>query len=145
MAITVKKATLWRKEIDNQPGTLASALEPLAQAGADLQVVMAYRYPGADKGTVELHPVSGRKPIAAAQTAGLARSSIPVLLVEGDNRPGMGYALAKALGDAGINMSFVMAQTVSRRYAAVFGFENEADAAKAATLIKKAAAPVRKR
>jgi hypothetical protein len=145
MAITVKKAALWRKEIDNQPGTLASALEPLAQAGADLQVVMAYRYPGADKGAVELHPVSGRKPIAAAQTAGLARSSIQVLLVEGDNRPGLGYALAKALGDAGINMSFVMAQVVSRRYAAVFGFENEADAAKAATLIKKAAGPVRKR
>jgi hypothetical protein len=71
--------------------------------------------------------------------------SIPVLLVEGDNRPGLGYALAKALGDAGINMSFVMAQVVGRRHAAVFGFENEADAAKAATLIKKTAAPVRKR
>ncbi len=42
MAITVKKAVLWRKEVDNRPG----ALEPLAQAGADLQVVMAYRYPG---------------------------------------------------------------------------------------------------
>jgi hypothetical protein len=144
MAITVKKAALWRKEIDNLPGTLASALEPLAQAGADLQVI-AYRYPGADKGAVELHPVSGRKPIAAAQSAGLARLSIPVLLVEGDNRPGLGYALAKALGDAGINMSFVMAQVVGRRHAAVFGFENEADAAKAATLIKKTAAPVRKR
>jgi hypothetical protein len=104
----------WRKEIDNRPGELASALEPLAQAGADLQVVMAYRYPGADKGAVELHPVSGRKPIAAAQTAGIARSSIPVLLVEGDNRPGLGYALAKALGDAGINMNFVMAQVVGR-------------------------------
>jgi len=145
MAITVKKAVLWRKEIDNNPGTLASALEPLAQASADLQVVMAYRYPGADKGAVELHPVSGRKPIAAAQTAGLARSSLPVLLVEGDNRPGLGYALAKALGDSGINMSFVMAQTVGRRYAAVFGFVNEADAGKAATLIKKAATPVRKK
>ncbi len=36
-------------------------------------------------------------------------------------------------------MSFVMAQTVGRRYATVFGFENETDAAKAATLIKKAA------
>jgi hypothetical protein len=92
-----------------------------------------------------LHPVSGRKPIAAAQTAGLARSSISVLLVEGDNRPGLGYALAKALGDAGVNMSFVMAQVVGRRYAAVFGFDNEADATKAATLIKKAATPVRKR
>lgn len=145
MAITVKKAVLWRTEVDNRPGALASALEPLAQAGADLQVVMAYRYPGADKGAVELHPVSGGKSTAAAQSAGLAPSSTPVLLVEGDNRQGLGYALAKAVGDAGINMSFVMAQVVGRRYAAVFGFENEADAAKAATLIKKAATPVRKR
>ncbi len=145
MAITVKKAALWGTEVDNRPGALATALEPLAQAGADLLVMMAYRYPGTDKGAVELHPISGRKPIAAAETAGLTRSSIPVLLVEGDNRPGLGHALAKAIGDAGVNMSFVMAQVISRRYAAVFGFESEADAAKAATLIKKAAAPAHKR
>ena len=145
MAITVKKAVLWRKEVDNRPGMLAGALEPLAQAGADLHVVMAYRYPGADKGAIELHPISGKKSQGAAQTAGFAASSIPVLLVEGDNRAGLGHALAKAVGDAGINMSFVMAQVVGRRYAAVFGFENEADAARGATLIKRAAAPARKR
>jgi hypothetical protein len=68
-----------------------------------------------------------------------------VLLVEGDNRPALGYTLAKAVGDAGINVSFLMTQVVGRRYAAVFGFENNADATKAATLIKKAAAPARKR
>ncbi len=146
MAITVRMSVLWRSEIDNRPGALASALEPLAQAGADLQLVMAYRYPGADKAAVELHPVSGRKATAAAERAGLAKSSISVVvLVEGDNRSGLGHMLAKAIGDAGINMSFVMAQVVSRRYAAVFGFENEADARRAATLIKKAAAPTRKR
>jgi hypothetical protein len=38
-----------------------------------------------------------------------------------------------------------MTQVVGRKYAAVFGFENEADAGKAATLIKKAATPMRKR
>jgi hypothetical protein len=75
-----------------------------------------------------------------AQTAGLAPSSISTLLVEGDNRPGLGHAIAKAVGDAGINMSFVMAQVVGQRYSAVFGFENEADASKAATLIKRATA-----
>ena len=73
-----------------------------------------------------------------AQTAGLAPSSIPTLLVEGDNRSGLGHAIAKAVGDAGINMSFVMAQVVGRRYSALFGFESEADASKAATLIKRA-------
>jgi hypothetical protein len=60
------------------------------------------------------------------------------LVVEGDNRPGLGHAIAKAIGDAGINISFVMAQVVGRRYSAVFGLENEADASKAATLIKRA-------
>jgi hypothetical protein len=146
MAVTVKRAVLWRKEVDNRPGMLASTLEPLSQAGADLQVVMAYRYPGqSDTAAIELHPVSGRKSTVAAQTAGLVQSPIPVLSVQGDNRQGLGHALAKALGDAGINLSFVMAQVVGRRYSATFGFENEADAAKATSLIKKAASPVRKR
>jgi hypothetical protein len=103
MAVTAKKAVLWRKEVENRPGMLASALQPLSEAGADLQVVMAYRYPGAEnKGAIELYPVSGRKATAAAQAAGLAPSSVPILLVEGDNRAGLGHAIAKALGDAGI-------------------------------------------
>jgi len=94
---------------------------------------------------VELHAVSGRKPIAAAKAAGLAQSPLPILLAQGDNRQGLGHAIAKALGEAGINLSLLMAQVVGRRYSAVFGFENEADAANATALIKKAAAPVRKR
>jgi len=140
MAVTVKKAILWRMEVDNSPGMLASILQPLSEAGADLQVVMAYRYPGGNKAAIELYPVSGRKSVAAAQTADLAPSSISTLVVEGDNRPGLGHTIAKAVGDAGINMSFVMAQVVGRRYSAVFGFENETDASKAATLIKRVTA-----
>src|SRR6266853_987929 len=128
MAVSIKKAILWRREIDNHPGMLANTLQPLSEAGADLQVVMAYRYPGGENKTaIELYPVSGKK-AAAAQTAGLAPSSISTLLVEGDNRPGLGHAIAKAVGNAGINMSFVMAQVVGRRYSALFGFENETDA-----------------
>jgi hypothetical protein len=146
MAGTVKKAVLWRKEIDNRPGMLADILGPLAEAGADLEVVMAYRSPGStDTAAIELHPVTGRKPIAAAKAAGLAQSPIPILLVEGDNRRGLGHAIAKALGDAGINLSLLMAQVVGRRYSALFGFENQGDATKAAALIKKAAAPVGKK
>jgi len=141
MAVSVKKAILWRREVDSHPGMLADTLQLLSEAGADLQVVMAYRYPGGEnKAAIELHPVSGKKSVAAAQTAGLAPSSISTLQVEGDNRPGLGYAIAKAVGDAGINMSFVMARVVGRRYSALFDFENDADANKAASLIKRATA-----
>jgi len=139
MAVTVKKITLWRREVENRPGALASALKPLAQAKADLKVVMGYRLPGEEsRAAIELFPVTGKKATDAARSIGLAASGIPSLLVEGDNRPGLGHAIANAIADANINMSFVLAQVVGRRYSAVFGFENESDAAKASGVVKKA-------
>lgn len=144
MAVTVKRITLWRREVENKPGALATVLEPLATAGADLQVVMGYRYPGAaDKAAIELFPVTTKKHKDAAATAGLAEADIPTLLVEGDNKPGLGHAVAKALADAGINLAFFIAQVVGRRYSAVVGFENDADARRAANIIKRATAPAR--
>ena len=140
MAVTVKRITLWRGEIENRPGTLAGVLGPLAEAGSDLQVLMGYRHAGHDSGAVvELSPVSGRKATAAAKSSGLIASTIPTLLVEGDNKKGLGHAIAKAIADAGINLTFLVAQAVGRRLSAVIGFESDADARKATTLIKKAA------
>ncbi len=81
MAITVRNIPLWRKEIENQPGSLATTLEPIANAGADLQVIMAYRYPGNQaKAVVELCPISGKKLMPVAEKAGLHTSGIPALL-----------------------------------------------------------------
>jgi len=68
MAVTVKKIVLWRKEVENKPGALASTLASLASAGADLQVVMGYRYPGQEsKAAIELYPVTAMKSVAARQ------------------------------------------------------------------------------
>ena len=139
MPVTVKSISLWRKEVENQVGALARTLEPVTKAGANLQVLMGYRYPGeGTKAAIELYPVASKKAIAAASEAGLSASSISTLLVEGDDRPGLGLALAHALTDAGINMTFFVAQAVGRRFSAVLGFESEADAKKATPLIKKA-------
>jgi hypothetical protein len=124
---------------------MAEALEPLADGGADLRLVMVYRFPDAHKGAIEVHPISERTLKSTANSAGFAPSPVPVLLVEGDNRQGLGYALVKAIGDAGISVSFLMAQVVGRRYAAIFGFKNDDDAAKAVTLIKEAATQSRGR
>ncbi|HJU09462.1 MAG TPA: hypothetical protein VJ728_01230 [Candidatus Binataceae bacterium] len=145
MAITVKKTSLWRKELDNEPGTLAGALAPLAESGTNLQLVMLYRFRDTHQGAVEVYPIAGKKSTNVARKIGLSPSSVPVLLVEGDNRAGLGFQIAKAVSDSGINVSFLMAQVVGRKYAAIFGFQNDNDAAKASTLIKRAAAPTRKR
>ncbi len=145
MPVTVKPVTLWRKEIENKPGTLAVALEPLAMAGADLQVIMGYRFPGRpDAAALELFPVKGKKAVAAARAAGLSESTIPTLLVEGDNKPGLGYAIATSIAGAGINIGFVIAQVVGRKYSAVIGFDTADDAKVAAALIKKATAGKKK-
>jgi hypothetical protein len=138
MAVSVKKITLWRVEVDNAPGALAGKLERLAQLGADLRVVMGYQM-GPQRAAIEVHPVSGRKIVDAARNAGFSASPTPAVLVEGDNKSGLGYQIATSIGEAGINMSFVMAQVIGGRYSAVFGFENAADVSRATGLIKKAA------
>lgn len=141
MAVTVKKIVLWRKEVDDRAGILANALAPLANAGTDIHVVMAYRFPRQDsKAAIELYPVTGRKSVAAAQEAGFSASAIPALLVEGDNRAGRGYSTAQAIADAGISLDFLVAQVVGKKYSAVFGFESDADAAKCAAIIRKTGA-----
>lgn len=130
--------SLWRKEVQNKPGILAQTIEPLAKAGADLHVVMGYRYPGNEtKAAIEVYSIAGRKTQAAAEQAGLSSSSMPTLLVEGDNKPGLGHALAQAIADAGVDLGFLIAQVVGRKYSAVIGFTSEADAEKAKAIIKK--------
>src|SRR5438876_11028971 len=114
MAVTVKRITLWRADVDNQPGVLARALEPLAQAGADLRLVMGYRLPHTpERAAIELYPVSGKRATAAAAQAGLAGGrAIPGRLAGGDNRPGLGAAIARGLRAAGINSASLVAQVV---------------------------------
>lgn len=139
MAVIVKEITLWRREIENRPGMLAHVLEPLASSAADLQVLMAYRYSGDEtRGAVELFPISGKKAIAAAQAAGLTPADIPALLVEGSNRAGLGFQTTSAIASAGINLAFLVAQVIGSKFAAVYGFDSEADRRKALSLLRKA-------
>jgi hypothetical protein len=145
MPVTVKNISLWRKEVENEVRMLARTLEPVTKAGANLRVLMGYRYPGdATKAAIELYPVSGKKVTAAAAGAGLVASSIPTLLVEGDDKPGLGLAITEGISGAGVNMSFFVAQSIGRRFSAVLGLETEADARTAAPIIKKATASKRR-
>ena len=144
MAVSVKSITLWRREIEDRPGALAETLAPLADEPVGITVLMAYRFPGeTNRAAVELFPVAGRRAVAAAQRAGLSASSIPALLVEGDDAPGLGSRLSRAIADAGINLDFVVAQVIGRKYSAVFGFAEKAGATRAISLIKKASAAPR--
>jgi hypothetical protein len=138
MAMTVKEITLWRREIENRPGVLAGVLDPLADRQVDVQVLMAYRFPGDEtRGAIELFPVSGKKAMAAATAAGLSPANIPAILVQGTNRPGVGFETSRALADAGINLAFLVAQVIGTKFSAVYGFDTESDRRQAVSLLKK--------
>lgn len=145
MALKVEKLTLWSGEVEDKPGALAKTLEPLAAAGANLEVVLAQRNPAKiGVGTVWLYPVRGRKAIDAARSVGLSEAPTPVVLrVEGPDKPGIGHALTHALAEAGINLAFAHAATLGGRFVAFFGFDSDADANKARRILTSFKVPRR--
>ena len=140
MAVTVKIATIWARKAPDRPGLTAEVLEPLARAGANLNCVMSYCLPGEAPGAaVEVFPIKGKKGEAAARDAGLEPSATRCLQLEGDDRPGLAATISRAIADAGINMNFLMAQTVGRKFTAMIGFASDSDVSTAAQAIKAAA------
>lgn len=131
MSIRVKKVVVWRTKVENRPGTMARALEPLAEQ--DLDLVIGYQ--GA---VIDIAPVVGKKARTAAGSAGFKPLPTSMILVEGKNHPGVCFIATRALGDAGISMDSVVAQVAGKKYQALFGFTSDADAKRAASAIKKA-------
>lgn len=138
MSITVKKVVVWRAEVQNRPGEMARALEPLVRH--DLQLVIGYQ-----GRVIDVAPVVGPKARAAAERAGFRPRPTSTILVEGDNRPGLCFAAARALGDAGVSMDSVVGQVIGRKYRALFGFATDVDARRAATVIKRAVGPTKRK
>ncbi|HYV67072.1 MAG TPA: hypothetical protein VE964_12580 [Myxococcales bacterium] len=137
LKLTVKPMKLWMYHGGDRKGLLADTLEPLAAAGVHLQIAMAYRLPKEmDRCAIEVFPIDGPTAEAEARRVGFAVSDTPCLLVEGDDRRGLGAAISKAISDAKVSMDFVMAQVVGKKFSAAIGFANGEDAAAATKAIQ---------
>jgi hypothetical protein len=140
MPYDVKKLDVWTAEIEDQVGGLASKLEALANAGVDLQFLVARRQshlPG--RGVVFLSGISGAKGNRAAKAAGLAKATdLVALRVEGPNKAGAAYQITRRLADAGINLRGVSAGVMSKKFQLFLAFDNAADADKAARSVRAA-------
>ncbi|MCL6502393.1 MAG: ACT domain-containing protein [Pirellulales bacterium] len=138
MKLTVSKVDVWTCELADQPGSLASKLEPLAAAGADLSYLVARRQ--ADKpgtGVVYLGGLKGAKQAKAAAEAGFTKGDpITALRIDGANKPGIVQRIAAAVAAAGVNMRGVKAATVGNKFVTVLAFDTPEDAAKAAKAIR---------
>jgi hypothetical protein len=140
MAYQVKKVEVWSGTMPDQTGALDRILGALAEAGADLECVVARRQPDQPgTGHVYLTPVTGKKVAAAAKAAGLTRSAnIATLRVEGPNKPGSGHQAMQAIADAGINVRGISAFAMGNKSIAYIGLDSADDAARATKALKRA-------
>ncbi len=142
MAYKVKKIEVWTGDISDRAGGLAAKLSSLAEAKADLTFVVARRQPHQPgMGVVFLGPVKGSKQSQAARATGLSPAqNLTALQVEGTNKAGECYRVAKLIADGQINLRGLSAETIGNKFAVTVAFDNEQDADAAAKLLRSAGA-----
>ena len=89
MALAVAKTVVWAACIEDRAGGLAEKLTVLAEAGAQLEFLIARREP--DKpgtGVVFVTPLTGATQLRAAKKAGFAKTdSLHSVRIEGPDKP----------------------------------------------------------
>jgi len=139
MALKVSRVDVWAAGLKDKPGRLADKLAALAEAGANVQFVVARRAP--DKpgtGVVFVTPLKGAKQIRAAKKAGFVRAkSLRSIRVEGPDKRGIGAKIAQALAEAGINLRGLSAAALGKKFVCYLALDKAADATKAIRVLKK--------
>ncbi len=139
MKLAVSKVNVWAASIKDRPGGLAGKLAALADAGANLEFVIARREaskPGS--GVVFVTPVKGARQIRAAKKAGFKTTdSLHSVRVEGTDKPGLGAMMTDALAAAGVNLRGLSAAAIGRRYIVHLALDSADDAKKAMQVLRK--------
>jgi hypothetical protein len=139
MALKATKAEVWAVSIDDRAGGVAEKLEPLAKAGASLEMVLARRTPeNPGKGMLFLTPVKGAKVIRAAREAGMGSpQNIYSVRIEGADQPGLGAKIARALGAAGVSFRGISGVAIGRKFVSYVACDSAEDQAKAIGALRK--------
>ena len=139
MSLTIEKVDVWAGEIQDRAGGLASKLQPLAEAGADLSFLIARRQ--ADKpgtGIVYLGGIKGAKQTKAALAAGLTKTGdLGCLRITAPNKPGIAGELIGRISAAGINLRGASASAVGKQCVLLLSFDSPADRDTAGKAVKK--------
>lgn len=139
MKLKVTRTDVWAVSLVDKPGGLAAKLEPLVQAGVNMQFMIARRAPEKKgRGVVFLTPVKGPRQLRAARKAGFRKASgLHSVRVEGADRRGICLKMAKVLKAQGINLRGFSAAAIGKRFIAHLGLESNAAANKAVKLLRK--------
>ena len=128
----------WVTSIPDRPGSLAAKLKALSESGANLEFVIARRA-GENSGTTKVFitPIKGAKQVRAAGGAGFTKTtSLHTLRVEGADKAGQGARVLTALADGGLNLRGLSAAAIGKKFVCHIALDTEADAVKAARILK---------
>jgi hypothetical protein len=139
MKFKISRTEAWAASLEDRPGGLADKLAALAQAGANLEFILARRTPErAGHGVVFVTPLKGAKQLRAAKAAGFEQTvSLHLLRVEGTDKKGEGAKVSRALAEAGINLRAISAAAFGKRFVSHLALDSAAAATKATALLKK--------
>jgi predicted amino acid-binding ACT domain protein len=137
MDFKLDRIQVWSGEVPDQPGGAAKVLQPLAEAGANLEFIASRRSeskPG--RGEIFVAPVTGPAQTRAAHAVGLHKDDHLILLrITGADGPGVGHFLAAKLAEAGINLRDMAMTAVNGRFVAHVACDNPEDTAKAVQVL----------
>lgn len=139
MAVEVSKVDVWSGDIEDRCGALSEKIEAVAEAGANLEFVIARRAPDRPgMGLVFLAPLRGAAQARAARAAGLEKNpNVYTLRIEGPSKLGFGAKITHAIAEADINMRGMSGTALGRRCAIYVSFDNNADAEQARRVLKR--------
>jgi hypothetical protein len=140
MDLLVERVDVWAATIEDRAGGLATLLDALRQAGANLQFVIARRAPEKPgTGVVFVTPLQGDREIRTAAQVGFNVSqSLHSVRVRGADRQGIAAELTQKLAEAGINLRGFAASVIGRQFVAYVGLDSRQDADKAIDVLQKA-------
>ena len=137
MHMIAEQEEVWAASIEDKPGALAQKLSILAEAGADLDFVIARR--SAEKpgtGVVFVTPLRGDREIQAATEAGFeVTRHLHSVRIEGANKPGIAAVVAQKIGEAGVNMRGFSGAVIGARFVLHVGVDSDEDAKKVIRVI----------
>jgi len=136
MEFLVEREDVWIASLEDKPGALAAKLAALADAGADLDFVIARRSPDRPgTGVMFVTPLRGDAELKAASEIGFsAANRLHSIRVEGENVKGLAGKVSEKLGAAGINMRGFSGAVIGKRFVLHIAFDS-VDAQEKATRI----------
>ncbi len=139
MKLKVTRVDVWSASIKDRPGGLVEKLEPLVQAGTNLEFLLARRSPEKPgTGVVFVAPIKGAAQVKAARRAGFKKAkSLYGLRIACADKPGLAVKLTRPISDAGINLRGFSAAAIGKRAIFYLALDSVADVNKATRCLKQ--------